>query len=87
VYRNKKMPVVDPGDVLAIMDSGAYFTALESSFGFPRPAIVTVSNGDSTLIRSRETYEEMVGRDRWLTDSPHPLAPPAGGEKGLGARG
>ena len=63
VYRNKPMPQVAPGEVLAIMDSGAYFTALESSFGFPRPAIVAVRGAQCRLVRSREQLEEMAGRD------------------------
>ncbi len=63
VYRNKPMPVVRPGEVLALMDSGAYFTALESSFGFPRPAIAVADNGRHWLVRRRETFADMTGRD------------------------
>jgi diaminopimelate decarboxylase len=63
VYRNKRMPAVYPGEVLAVMDSGAYFTAWESSFGFPRPAIVVVKNGKHRLIRQRETFNNMISRD------------------------
>lgn len=63
VYRNKHMPHVEPGEVLAIMDSGAYFTSWESSFGFPRPAIVAVRDGQARLLRRRETFQEMIGRD------------------------
>lgn len=64
VYRNKRMPPVKPGDILAIMDSGAYFTSWESNFGFPRPAVVAVANGAARLLRRRETFEEMMQRDR-----------------------
>lgn len=63
VYRNKKMPVLNCGEILAIMDSGAYFTAWESSFGFPRSAIISVFNGQHRLVRRRETFEEMIARD------------------------
>jgi diaminopimelate decarboxylase len=63
VYRNKLMPRVEPGEVLAVMDSGAYFTALESSFGFPRPAIVVVRDGRHRLTRRRETFADMTLRD------------------------
>lgn len=63
IYRNKRMPVLEPGDVLAIMDSGAYFLALEANFDFPRPAVVMVSAGEARLIRRREAYEEMASRD------------------------
>ena len=64
VYRQKPMPPVRSGEVIAIMDSGAYFTAQESTFGFPRPAVVAVNGARSRLVRRRETYEDMVGRDQ-----------------------
>jgi diaminopimelate decarboxylase len=63
VYRNKWMPAVSSGEVLAIMDTGAYFTALESSFGFYRPAIVSVKDGACQLIRSRELFSYSILRD------------------------
>ena len=63
VYRNKWMPAVQSGEVLAIMDTGAYFTALESSFDFYKPAIVSVRDGQPQLLRSRELFEGSVGRD------------------------
>jgi len=63
IYRNIALPEVRPGEILSIMDSGAYFTALESSFGFQRPAIVMVDGHDVRLIRTRETFEDMVSRD------------------------
>lgn len=67
VYRNKWMPNVKEGEILAIMDSGAYFTSWESSFGFPRPAIIGICSGDSTLIRRRESFTEMIERDKIKT--------------------
>jgi diaminopimelate decarboxylase len=63
IYRNKRMPDVHPGEVIAVMDSGAYFTAMESSFGFPHPAIVAVNGATCKLVRTRETFSEMVSRD------------------------
>ncbi len=65
VYRNKSMPQVFPGEKIVIMDTGAYFTALESSFGFPRPAIAAVSPEKHFLIRRREDFEEMIRRDQF----------------------
>lgn len=65
VYRNKPMPLITHGEVIAILDSGAYFTSWESSFGFPRPAIVSVLNGHPSLIRTRETFDHMVSLDKF----------------------
>ncbi len=63
VYRNKLMPKVAAGEMLAILDSGAYFTSWESSFGFPRPAIVSVINGQHNLLRKRESFDHMISLD------------------------
>jgi len=63
VYRNKLMPKVNAGEVLAILDSGAYFTSWESSFGFPRPAIVSVMNCRHSLLRRRESFNDMISLD------------------------
>jgi diaminopimelate decarboxylase len=63
VYRNKRLPPVRTGDVLAVCDAGAYFTVQESSFGFPHPPIVAVRNGRTRVLRRRETFDDMVRRD------------------------
>jgi diaminopimelate decarboxylase len=76
IYKNIRMPEVDVGDTLAIMDSGAYFTSLESTFGFPRPAIVLVDGDEVRLIRSRETFDEMVARDAFGSSHTVPFGAP-----------
>ncbi|HMQ70063.1 MAG TPA: hypothetical protein PKA90_13815 [Ignavibacteria bacterium] len=63
VYKNKILPGSKEGEVLALMDTGAYFTALESSFNFNKPAIVSVSDGECKLVRRRETFSDMINRD------------------------
>jgi len=63
VYRNKLMPDVKAGEILAIMDSGAYFTSWESNFGFPRPAVIAVNDGKHRILRRRETFVDMMERD------------------------
>lgn len=65
VYRNKQMPEIAPGEFIAILDSGAYFTSWESSFGYPRPAIVKVSNGKHEILRSRESFDHMIALDNF----------------------
>ncbi len=68
VYKNKLLPKVEKGEVLALMDTGAYFNGLESNFGFPRPAIISVSKGQAHLVRERENYNEMIMRDKVLNN-------------------
>jgi diaminopimelate decarboxylase len=63
VYRNKPMPKVREGDVIAIMDTGAYFNQLESSFGFPRPAIIAVRQHGHNIVRARDSFDTMIQRD------------------------
>jgi diaminopimelate decarboxylase len=65
IYRNKPMPEISAGEIIAIMDSGAYFTSWESSFGYPRPAIVSASGGKHSLLRAREKFENMISLDRF----------------------
>ena len=63
VYRNKVMPNIAAGEMIAILDSGAYFNSWESSFGFPRPAIVSVVDGRHFLLRDRESFDHMFSLD------------------------
>ncbi len=51
LYRNWTFPALVEGDMLAIMDAGAYFTSFANNFSYPRPAIVMVSDGEHELIR------------------------------------
>ncbi len=60
VYRGARLPRLDPGDVLAVMDAGAYFTSTETTFGGARPPVVLVEDGEVKLARRRETYEDRV---------------------------
>jgi diaminopimelate decarboxylase len=70
VYRNARLPRIAPGEVIAVMDSGAYFTSLESSFGFGRPAVVAVDGSRVRLCRRGETFHDMIGRDDLFYDIP-----------------
>jgi diaminopimelate decarboxylase len=65
IVRAKKLPRLESGDILAIMDSGAYFLANQQNFCFPRPAIVLVGDGRHRLIRSRESFENMIVLDNY----------------------
>jgi len=63
LYRNWKFPGLNEGDMLAIMDAGAYFTSFSYSFSFSKPAVVLVSNGDHELARQHESFEYMTALD------------------------
>ena len=64
IYRNKLLPVVNEGEILALTDTGAYFNSLESSFNFNKPAIVAINGNDCRIVRRRETFSDMIQRDK-----------------------
>ncbi|HUA15377.1 MAG TPA: diaminopimelate decarboxylase [Verrucomicrobiae bacterium] len=63
--RDRKLPLVAEGDLLAILDSGAYGMALSSNYNTrPRPAEVLVKARTAKLIRRRETVSDLLRPER-----------------------
>ena len=59
--RGRKMERPEPGDLIAVRDTGAYGFAMSSRYNMrPRAAEVLVEDGISRLIRRRETFEDLV---------------------------
>ncbi|HIK08714.1 MAG TPA: decarboxylase [Oscillatoriaceae cyanobacterium M33_DOE_052] len=60
--RNCLLPALQPGDIIAILDTGAYGYAMSSHFLHrPRPAEVLITaNGEDRLIRKREDYSVLL---------------------------
>src|SRR5882762_3738996 len=58
---------VKPGEVLALLNSGAYSLAQMFPYnGRPLPAAVMVrEGGKAALIRTRDTYEDLLANDVW----------------------
>jgi diaminopimelate decarboxylase len=53
-----------PGDILAVLSTGAYNHTMASNYNFfYRPAVVFVQNGDARLVVRRETQEDILARD------------------------
>ncbi|MGF1613953.1 MAG: diaminopimelate decarboxylase family protein [Gammaproteobacteria bacterium] len=67
MVKNRCLPSLQAGDVLAVMDAGAYFVSYSTNFAFPRPAVVLVSDGKPQLVRRAESFRHMVGMDIDLT--------------------
>lgn len=58
--KDRDLPEPDPGDYLAIKSAGAYGFAMASQYNaFPRPAEVLVNENDHSVVRERETYEDL----------------------------
>lgn len=52
------------GDILAVLATGAYNYSMSSNYNrIPRPAIVSVNNGEARVVVKRETYEDLVRND------------------------
>ncbi|MGE5723658.1 MAG: diaminopimelate decarboxylase [Acidobacteriota bacterium] len=59
--RGREMPPVNDGDLLVILDVGAYGMVLASNYNTrPRPAEVLVDGGKSRLIRRREKVSDLL---------------------------
>ena len=57
---NLDLPVVFPGDLIAIPAAGAYQLPMASNYNaVPRPAVVMVKEGVPTVIRHRESYDDV----------------------------
>lgn len=61
---NQKLPQTQPGDILAILDTGAYGYSMASNYNRnPRPAVVFCEDGRSQLVVQRETYADLTRLD------------------------
>jgi len=59
--RDRKLPPVEPGDLVALLDAGAYGMAQSSNYNTRlRPAEVLVEGAKARLIRRRETMADLL---------------------------
>ncbi len=68
--KGRNMPVVNQGDLLAVMSAGAYGFSMSSNYNSrPRAAEVMVKGSEYFVVRERETYNDMIKGEkipRWL---------------------
>ena len=68
--RDRKLAPVEPGDLVALLDSGAYGMAQSSNYNTrPRAAEVLVEGVKSRLIRRRETIADLLAPESDLSAS------------------
>ena len=59
--RDRVLPAVKPGDLVLLLDAGAYGMSLTSNYNTrPRPAEVLIEDGKARLIRRRETMRDLL---------------------------
>lgn len=68
--QNRNLPPFEPGDLLAVMTAGAYGAVMASNYN-TRPLVpeVLVKGEQASVVRPRQTYDDLIGADRlpnWL---------------------
>ena len=59
--KDRELPRAEEGDLLAVMSAGAYGFAMASNYNTrPRAAEVLVDGDRYTIVRRRETFEDLV---------------------------
>lgn len=68
--KDRSLPVIAPGEYLAVLGAGAYGFSMSSNYNSrPRAAEVIVRGNDYFVVRERETYSDLVKGEkvpRWL---------------------
>ena len=66
---DRKLQPIEPGDLVAILDAGAYGMAQSSNYNSrPRPAEVLVEGAKARLIRRRETMADLLGPESFVVE-------------------
>ena len=62
--RARELPELERGELLAILDTGAYGFAMSSNYNLrPRPAEVIVNGAEHRVVREAESEAELVARE------------------------
>jgi diaminopimelate decarboxylase len=62
--QDRELPPLQAGDLIALMSAGAYGFAMASNYNSrPLPAEVLITGGRASLIRRRQTMEDLVGEE------------------------
>ncbi len=63
--KDRMLPKIEKDDILAFMDTGAYGFIMASQYNSrPRPPEVLVKDGQYDLIRERETFDDLLRKQR-----------------------
>jgi diaminopimelate decarboxylase len=63
--RDRELPVMEQGELVWIGAAGAYGAAMASNYNTrPRAPEVLVTGGSYSVIRTRETYEQLVANEK-----------------------
>lgn len=66
--QNQGLPETKPGDILAMLDTGAYGYSMASNYNRNgRPAVIFAENGNAQVVIERESLEDLIHLDRPYT--------------------
>jgi diaminopimelate decarboxylase len=69
IIEDIKMPVVKTGDLILVAATGAYCYSMSSNYnGQPRSAVVAVEDGRHCYWVERQTFEDLVSKDKKLME-------------------
>ncbi len=69
IARNRKIPTPREGDIIAIMNTGAYGISMASNYNlrFLPAEVVVKSSGESILTRRRQSLEQLLESYKWTS--------------------
>ncbi|MBX7490164.1 diaminopimelate decarboxylase [Helicobacter turcicus] len=63
--KNISLPLLEQGDILAILSAGAYGFSMASNYNTrPRCAEVAIEGGEMRLVRKRECFEDLIALEK-----------------------
>ncbi len=66
--RERDLPALDSGDLIAVMSAGAYGFVMASNYNSrPRAAEVLVNGAEAHVIRERDSFEDIVRNEKIVT--------------------
>jgi diaminopimelate decarboxylase len=66
--RERDLPMVDSGDLIAVMSAGAYGFVMASNYNSrPRAAEVLVNGAEVHVIRERDSFEDIIRNEKIVT--------------------
>jgi diaminopimelate decarboxylase len=66
--RERDLPALESGDLLAVMSAGAYGFVMSSNYNSrPRAAEILVDGTEAHLVRDRDTFEDIIRNEHLIT--------------------
>ncbi|MGE5187653.1 MAG: diaminopimelate decarboxylase [Betaproteobacteria bacterium] len=67
--KDRAMPKIEEGDLLAVLNAGAYGFSMSSQYNSrPRAAEVMIRQGKDVIVRNREQFSDLIASQRNLCD-------------------